>query len=58
MGKDDVAKELEHSCCGLRWSCSYWTRGIPAAWVLGANPIPPEREAVDAKTAWGNVYDQ
>ena len=54
----DGSMTLEHVCCGLRWSCSYRTRGIPAAWVLGANPIPPEREVVDAKASWGNVYDR
>jgi hypothetical protein len=47
---------LTHRCCGETWTCSYLTRGIPFAWNMGANPIPPEREPIDAAEAWGDPY--
>jgi hypothetical protein len=56
METDGEHTTYEHYCCGNTWKVGYMTRGFPFAWNLGANPIPPERDPIDATQEWENPY--
>lgn len=45
---DGKHSTFEHRCCRKRWTVGYSTHGIPFAWSLGADPFPPDWEAISA----------
>jgi ribosomal protein L34E len=49
---DGRSSTYEFTCltCDRRWRCSFWTNGLPNAWLMGGNPFPSKnRKLIDAK---------